>query len=78
MAKKKWEYSVPHPHLVARATSILDGIDEEFITPKHLKFSPVTPERERLGVYGTATTIVSEEEALKARCRLHKSSFICC
>ena len=66
MAKKKWEYSVPHTGLVSRATSILYGIDEQIMTRKNLKFTDITPEEERLGMYGTATTIVSEKEALKA------------
>ena len=64
--KKKWEYSVRHPGLIARAISILDGENEQIMTRKNPKFTPITPEQERLGRYGTATTIVSEEEALKA------------
>lgn len=66
MAKTKWEYSVPIPGLISRATSIMFGENEQIITRKNLKFTPITPEQERLGLYGTATTIVSEEEALKA------------
>lgn len=66
MAKIKWEYSVPCSSLVSRATSILDGENEQIMTRKTPKFNPITPEQERLGMYGTATTIVSEEEALKA------------
>lgn len=36
------------------------------MTRKHPKFAPLTPEEERLEMWGTANTIVSEEEALKA------------
>lgn len=66
MAKTKWEYSVRHPGLIARATSILDGENEQIMTRKNPKFASLTPEQERLGKWGTADTIVSEEEALKA------------
>lgn len=66
MAKTKWEYSVRRPGLIARATSILYGRNEQIMTTKNPKFTPITPEQERLGMWGTANTIVSEEEALKA------------
>ncbi len=66
MPKTKWEYSVPCSDLVSRATSILYGRNEQIMTRKHPKFAPLTPEEERLEMWGTANTIVSEEEALKA------------
>ncbi len=66
MAKTKWQYSVPCSDFVSRATSILFGENEQIMTRVHPKFAPLTPEEKRLGMWGTATTIVSEEEALKA------------
>lgn len=66
MAKTKWKYSVPNPDLIARAMSILYGENEQIMARKNTKFTPITPEQERLGIWGTATTIISKEEALKA------------